>query len=134
MSSRIDEVPKLRTQPTLIDGARYNQVRLGLIRLKNPLRLSLPGLRGMDILLDNQSWICVDRTLYDLPVLAWTDFEVDSRLGIHEPVRCLLHYYHIHAELITETVLSTVMTEIAQRLDIEQDTSMAGAIHEFPRD
>ncbi|MBI5449768.1 MAG: hypothetical protein HY940_00255 [Gammaproteobacteria bacterium] len=99
----------------MIDGHRYNQIRLGLLRIENPMRLELPGLRGMDIVLDDNSWVCVDRTLYDLPVLAWTNFEVTRRASLHEPVRCLLHYYHIHAELIKETVLNTVLKEIAKR-------------------
>jgi len=100
----------------LIDGARYNQVRLGLLRLENPLRLKLTGLRGMDIILDNHAWVCVDRTMYDLPVLAWTDFEYADRNGLHEPVHCQLHFYHIHADLIIETVLATMTSVLTQLL------------------
>jgi hypothetical protein len=116
MRSRIDEVPKLKTQPAVVDGRRYNQVLLGLRRLKGPLRLPLAGLRGMDLLLDKEAWVCVDRTLYDLPVIAWTDFRPASRRAIHEVVPCLLHYYHINAELITESVLVIAMKEIQKRL------------------
>jgi len=100
----------------LIDGARYNQVRLGLLRLENPLRLKLTGLRGMDIILDDTTWVCVDRTMYDLPVLAWTDFENSNRNGLHEPVHCQLHFYHIHADLIIETVLATMTSVLTQLL------------------
>lgn len=133
MNSRIDEVPKLRTRPATITGQCYNQVRLGLLRLKNPLRIPLPGLRGMDIILDNQAWVCVDRTLYDLPVLAWTDFDLGARGGIHEPVHCLLHHYHIYADLITQTVLSTVTNEIAKRLGAGAGADpAAAAVHDFP--
>lgn len=116
MKSRIDEVPKLKTQPAVVDGRRYNQVALGLRRLKGPLRLPLAGLRGMDLLVDKEAWVCVDRTLYDLPVIAWTDFRPATRRAIHEVVPCLLHYYHINAELITESVLATAMKEIQKRL------------------
>ena len=117
MKSRIEDVPKLRTISTEIEGGRYNQVHLGLLRLGCPIRLDLPGLRGMDVIVDRQAWVCVDRTLYDLPVLAWTDFEHQDRKAIHEPVRCLLHYYHIHADLITETVLSTLLCVLSERLE-----------------
>lgn len=134
MNSRIDEVPKLRTLAVQIDGARYNQIRLGLIRFKCPLRVSLPGLRGMDLLLDHQSWVCVDRTLYDLPVLAWNDFDSTRRRGIHEPVSCLLHFYHIHADLITETVLSTATSEIARLIDAGQGPDTDASVHDLLKD
>ena len=116
MKSRIDEVPKLKTLATVVDGRRYNQVTLGVRRLKSPLRLSLTGLRGMDLLVDKEAWVCVDSTLYDLPVIAWTDFRPAARRAIHEVVPCLLHYYHINAELITESVLATAIKEIQKRL------------------
>jgi hypothetical protein len=116
MKSRIDEVPKLQSQAAVVDGRRYNQVLLALRRLKGPLRLSLPGLRGMDLLLEREVWVCVDRTLYDLPVLAWTDFKPASRRAIHEVVPCRLHYYHVNAELISESVLATAAKEIQKRL------------------
>ncbi len=117
MKTRIEDVPKLRTISTEIESNRFNQVRLGLIRLGGPIRMKLPGLRGMDVIIDNQAWVCVDRTLYDLPVLAWTDFRHQQRHGIHEPVPCLLHYYHVHADLITETVLATIVSVLSERMD-----------------
>lgn len=116
MKTRIENVPKLKTERMLIDGARFNQVRLGLLRLENPLRLKLTGLRGMDIILDNTAWVCVDRTMYDLPVLAWTDFQYTDRSGLHEPIHCQLHFYHIHADLIIETVLATMTSVLTQLL------------------
>lgn len=116
MKSRIEDVPKLKTELTEISGPLYNQGRLALLRLENPLRLRLPGLRGMDVLLDTHAWVCVDRTLYDLPVLAWTDFKQTEREGLHQPVRCLLHYYHIHADLIGDSILATVARELGKRL------------------
>jgi hypothetical protein len=116
MKSRIEDVPKLKTEPSHIEGPLFNQARLALLRLENPLRLRLPGLRGMDVLLDAQAWVCVDRTLYDLPVLAWTNFDQSNRGGLHKPVRCLLHYYHIHADLISRTILETVNRELNKRL------------------
>lgn len=116
MRSRIDEVPKLRSERTVIDANRFNQVRLALLRLGSPLRIPLTGLRGMDIIVDSKAWVCVDRTLYDLPVLAWTDFEYTERPGLHDPVACLLHYYHVHADLITETVLATLVQALSAQL------------------
>ena len=116
MKSRIEDVPKLKTEPSQIEGPLYNQARLALLRLENPLRLKLPGLRGMDVLLDSKAWVCVDRTLYDLPVLAWTDFDRSEHNSLHKPTRCLLHYYHIHADLIGNTILETISRELGKRL------------------
>ncbi len=127
MKSRIEDTPKLRTISTEIESNRFNQVRLGLIRLGGPIRMKLPGLRGMDVIIDGQAWVCVDRTLYDLPVLAWTDFKSQHRTGIHEPVQCLLHYYHVHADLITETVLATIVSVLTERME-EKYPARASAI------
>ncbi len=115
MKTRIEDVPKLRTDQTSIDATRFNLVRLSLLRLGGPIRLPLPGLRGMDLVIDRDRWVCVDRGLYDLPILAWTDFH--PRRDLHAPVPCLRHYYHVNADLISETVLSTMMTLLGERLD-----------------
>lgn len=134
MKSRIEDIPKLKTEPSAVDAHRYNQIKLGLLRVENPLRLELPGLRGMDIILDNTTWVCVDRTLYDLPVLAWTDFAAAGRSALHEPIRCLLHYYHIHAELIKDTVLNTTIKEITKLNQKERASNTPlTAITEFRR-
>jgi len=116
MKSRIDDVPKLKTETTWIDGSIYNQARLALLRLDDPLRIKLPGLRGMDILMDGQAWVCVDRSLYDLPVLAWTDFVPGDRDTLQAPVECTLYFYHIHADLIGDTILEAVHRELTNRL------------------
>ena len=116
MKSRIEDVPKLKTETTWIDGTIYNQARLALLRLEDPLRIKLPGLRGMDVLMDAQAWVCVDRSLYDLPVLAWTDFVPVDRNKLQTPVECLLHFYHIHADLIGDTILEAVHRELSKRL------------------
>ena len=116
MRSRIDEVPKLRSENAVIDAGRFNRIRLALLRLGSPLRVPLTGLRGMDIIVDNKAWVCVDRTLYDLPVLAWTDFGFTERPGLHKPVNCVLHFYHVHADLITETVLATLVQALSEQL------------------
>jgi hypothetical protein len=127
MKSRIDDIPKLKTEATRIDGHIFNQACLALSRLDNPLRIKLPGLRGMDILMDGQAWACVDRSLYDLPVLAWTDFVLNDRRSLHEPVDCVLHFYHIHADLIGDTILDAVHRELTLRLRRFRDDHIRNA-------
>lgn len=116
MTTRLEDVPVIKISPITVDATVYNRLRLAALRLDNPLRVALTGLKGMDFLIDDKSWICVDRTLYDLPILAWTGFKTAGRGSLHEPVPCQLHYYHIHANVIAETVLNTVESILAERL------------------
>ena len=114
--TRLEDVPVIKIAPVSIAAGNYNRIRLALLRLDDPLRLPLPGLRGMDLIVDEEAWICVDRTLYDLPVLAWTNFETSGRSALHLPVNCQLNYYHIHANVIAETVLTTTDRVLQERL------------------
>lgn len=116
MAMKLDDVPVIKIKPAIIEADKFNRVRLGLLRLENPLRFALPGLRGMDVIINDKAWICVDRTLYDLPVLAWTEFETLDRMGLHDPVRCKLYHYHVHANVIAGTVLNTVDRLLQERL------------------
>ena len=116
MTTRLEDVPVIKISPITVDAPVYNRLRLAALRLDNPLRVALSGLKGMDFLIDDTSWICVDRTLYDLPILAWTGFKTVGRASLHEPVHCHLHYYHIHANVIAETVLNTVESILQERL------------------
>jgi hypothetical protein len=94
----------------------YNRVRIALSRLDNPLRIELINLRGLDIVIDDDVWVCVDRTLNDLPIFAWTDFDYSSRTNLFEPVACRLRFYHNHADLICGTVLDLINRNLDSRL------------------
>lgn len=115
MDFRIDTIPTLHTETSSIDAPRYNRIRLGLLRADLPLRLPLSGLRGMDVILDQKAWVCIDRTFYDLPVLAWADFEPWGRSSLQDPVACKIHYYHVHADFIVNTVLSAMINALRER-------------------
>lgn len=112
--SRLDDIPILTSAMTTVPAVRYNRVRLALRRLENPLRIELPRLRSLDMILEDQTWAVVDRSLNDIPVAAWTDFE--SRSALHTPLRCSLHYYHAHAAIITDTALTAMDHILAERL------------------
>lgn len=112
----LEDIPVIKISPVSIAAGNYNRIRLALLRLDNPLRIPLPGLRGMDLIADKEAWVCVDRTLYDLPVLAWTAFEHQGRSTLHLPVNCQLNYYHIHANVIAETVLTTTDRVLQEHL------------------
>jgi hypothetical protein len=115
MYLRLDQIPTLHTRPARIDARLYNEIRLAVIRANGTLRIPLAGLRGMDMILDRRAWICVDRTFYDLPVMAWADFGSAARDNLHLPVGCRVHYYHIHADFITGTVLNAMLNAVKSR-------------------
>ena len=116
MRSRLNDIPILKTIHSHMEASYYNQVCKALQRLGNPLRIELINLRGLDILIDNEAWVCVDRTMSDLPALAWTAFKPNQREGLHLPVPCELRFYHNHADLICGTVLDLVDRNISERL------------------
>ena len=88
---------------------------MALRRLRNPLRISLPKLRSLDLILEDDAWIIVDRELNDIPVLAWLDFETKSR-GLHEPVVCKLNLYHAHGLIIVEKAMEAMALLIGEQL------------------
>ncbi|MGB7932444.1 MAG: hypothetical protein WCH04_09495 [Gammaproteobacteria bacterium] len=110
------EFPPLRSLPKRLEAAYYNRVRLALSRLGCPLRVALPQHRGLEAILDNDVWVCVDTMRDDLPVLAWRAFGTRGRTSLHEPVDCRLDLYHWHAGLIMGTALDALDMALGARL------------------
>lgn len=129
MKTRLDEVPTLRETTSTIQAARFNTVRLALLRLGKPLRIELEGLRHLDMLLDDDLWVVVDRNLNDLPVVAWSEFHRENRSALNEPVHCRTRLYHSHANIIIDTALKTVESVLGTYLAAES----ADAPHEVTR-
>lgn len=116
LSARLRDLPIYHRLPDSIEAHRFNRARLALRRVANPLRFGLAGLRGLDLSLEDEAWVCVDRTLNDMPVLAWLAFATAERTGLHLPVNCQLRYYHAHAEMIREKVLERMDEVLEARL------------------
>lgn len=114
MFNRLKHVPPLIAVPAQIRARRYNRVRLALIRLENPIRFALTGLRHLHMILDDDSWVCVDASLNELPIVAWLDFDVRDRSSLHLPIQCRCLHYHAHADLITDRTLNA-MDEVLER-------------------
>ena len=107
----------LRVIPKTIEAACYNQVRLALLRLGNPLRVPLPEHRGLEIILENHYWLCVDSALEDQPIMAWLDFDTRRHnQALYEPVSCELRLYHTHAGLIMGSALDAMEQSLSLRL------------------
>jgi hypothetical protein len=117
--SRLNDIPILRTFPGTVAPDRYNRVRLALVRLQNPLRIELPGLRSLDMILENEVWAIVDRDLNDIPVIAWTEFE--RRSALHQPIHCTLRFYHAHGDIILDMALQKLDEILSARLAKIQD-------------
>jgi len=115
------ELTVLRVLPTHIDASCYNDARLALLRLGSPLRLQLPGLRGIDFILAPQRWQCVDSLHGDLVVFAYSEFARAESTALHLPVACRLQIYHIHAGTLLRTALDGLAAALqARRLQHEE--------------
>jgi len=122
MYTRHDEVPVLSAWPDQVDALHYNLVHRALRRMPPSIRLQLPGLKTLELILQTNAWIIVDRAFHDLPVAAWVEFQPDKDRGVHEPVPCALRYYHGHAGMILKKVLVLMDTLLKNQLDDGDET------------
>lgn len=116
MYTRHQEVPVYQYRRGFVSGQVYNQVWLALTRLPSPLRVSLPELKNMDIILQNDAWIVVDKAFGDVPVVAWTNFDNRHRDNLHRPIACQIRLFHAHAGRILLPCLQTLERLLRQRL------------------
>ena len=129
--TRHDEVPVFERRPVRLDANRFNRVCLALKDAPGAcLRFALPTLRHLDLILQASAWIVVDRDLDDIPLLAWTAFEVDAERRLHRPVVCQLRLFHAQAGLL----LGQVLADLADLLDaqrVDGDAERGRVLH-FP--
>jgi hypothetical protein len=102
----MDMLPEpLRIFPKKIDSACYNRARLVLLRIGNPLRVTLQKHRGLEVILSNANWLCVDSFADDQPVMAWCDFKIQARNNLHLPVATNLWLFHSCSGLVMGSAL-----------------------------
>lgn len=117
MSHLVDTLEPLRVMSKTIEAVCYNHVRLALHRLGSPLRVALPEHRGLEIILDDRRWFCVDTISDDQPVMAWLDFDTSRHnQALHEPVPCKLYLYHMQAGLVMGSTLDALNQSLAEKL------------------
>jgi hypothetical protein len=116
-----DELLPLRIMPKVIEAATFNLARLALLRVANPLRVSLTDHRCLDIILDQQQWLCVDGCSEDQPILAWREFDMRHRDALHQPINCKLHLYHVHAGLVMGTARDSLVQVLTDLLHEHTD-------------
>ncbi len=106
MYTRHLDVPVYEYRDILLDAALYNAVKLSLKRVDDTLRIRLTGLKTLDLILQEDAWIVVDRAFNDVPVIAWNQFERSNELSLHRPVSCELRLFHAHGGILLERILS----------------------------
>ena len=117
--TRHNEVQMLDSYADSIDARYFNVAQTALKRSKEPIRFKIPTLNHLDLLVQQDAWIIVDRVLYDMPIVAWTDFEIDDRDSLHEPIPCQVRLYHFAARMVLNTTLKA-MQDILGHLIKEQ--------------
>jgi len=119
--TRHEEVPVYEHRATRLAANCFNRVALLLKRSDGELRIALPSLHHLDLILQPEAWIVVDRALNDVPLFAWTDFRVDPEHRLHQPVPCRLRLFHAQAGLLLRRVLDDLEGQLDDRLGAPGD-------------
>ena len=121
MRSRLDNLPCFETRQTQVKALHYNLVQVALKRLGSPLLYALPKLRTLDLYLERDAWIVVDRSLNNIPIMAWIDFDTGGRSSLHEDIPCTLKIYHSHAGILIKKIMEAMTLLIGEQLDLPDD-------------
>jgi len=116
---RHNEVPELSHRMGKVDALYFNHVQTALKSLGNQIRLAIPKLKHLDLILQKDAWIIVDRVLNDVPVVAWTNFETEGRDSLHEPVNCEIRFFHYAATMILNRTLEAMELMLGELLENE---------------
>jgi len=100
-------IQPLRIFPYKMPASMYNTIRLGILRIRDPLVLTLKRQPNIKFFLNNRRWIVMDTILFDFPLVVWRDFETKNR-AIHESVNCKVYVYHMMAGRLMGTALYEV--------------------------
>ncbi len=118
MKSRLEDLPTFETRHATVEALHYNLVQVAFKRLGSPLRFDLPKLQSLDLHLENDAWIVVDKSLNDIPVMAWVDFNVTGRNNLHEDIPCILKIYHSHGGKLIKKVMEAMTLLIGEQLEL----------------
>ena len=118
MTTRIHDMPVYAARTDEVDASLYNLWRRARLHLDLPLRVELPGLKQMVLIVEHDSWVVVDEVHFDLPVLAWLDFQDSGRTTLHTPVACTMNYYHYMASHVREKALARMQEALESKLGI----------------
>ena len=114
--TRHDEVPQLGSRTGKVDALYFNHVQTALKHLGNQIRLKIPKLKHLDLILQKDAWIIVDTVLNDVPIAAWTHFEIEGRDALHEPIKCEIRFFHYAASMILNRTLEAMELMLGEAL------------------
>ena len=131
--TRHNEVLILDRRPGSVDAHYFNQAQTALKRIGHQIRFKIPTLNHLDLIVQEHDWVVVDRVLNDIPVVAWTDFQVEGRDNLHEPISCEVRLYHFAARMVLKTTLDAMEDILGQSL-AEQDNDTPEKVLPFIKD
>ena len=106
--TRHNDILILDRRPGNIDAHYFNQAQTALKRMGQQIRFKIPTLNHLDLIVQEDAWIIVDRVLDDVPVVAWTDFQTEHRDNLHQPITCEIRLYHFAARMVLKTTLDAM--------------------------
>ncbi|HTN94848.1 MAG TPA: hypothetical protein VMJ33_09720 [Gallionella sp.] len=115
--NRLRDIPAIRSVPYALEAALYNQVRLALLRIANPLEIELDQL-GIDIVLEKSCWTGYHCQQISLPLISWDGFD-HGRNALDASVACTMHLYHQHSWLRMPQILLALERELQSRLSVK---------------
>lgn len=126
--TRHDEVPLLHNREGKVEAVYYNEVQTALKKLGRQIRFPIPKLKHLDLILQKDAWIVVDRALNDFPILAWTGFQTENRNSLHEPVKCEVRIFHFAASMILRRTLEAMDLMLGEQLSAIIDDEKADVL------
>lgn len=118
MKNKLENLPCYSRYHTKIDAPVFNRIKLAQIRKGkgrwHALRVHLKELRHLDLIIDDETWICVDRDQNDIPIIAWLNFKTEHRQDLHKAIECDIYSYHAYADMIEQRVLKYVVQYLDQ--------------------
>lgn len=119
MYDRIKGLPVLDRYASRIPASVWNAWKRYRGRRHREACFGLEGLPPLSLYLDPDAWVIMDSSLYDLPVLAWTEFQESEGRGLHEPVSCTVLHYHQGASKVRNQALALLQRELEERMNRE---------------
>lgn len=133
MYNRHNEVPVYAYRKREVQAIHYNHVQIALKRLGSEIELPLPGMKTLKLILQKDAWIIIDQALNDLPIAAWTDFEVEGRDSLQASVPCTVRFFHAYASALFNRVLEAMELMLGEQL-LEQLEDKGATILPFDRE
>lgn len=109
------DMPALEAYPHRVPARTYNAWRRYALRHGPAVRVELRDVPPMAVEVEGDKWVCVDVSLNDAPVIAWSEFLSSDRTLV-DPVPCVVTHFHFGASAIRDRVLADLAIELEARI------------------